>query len=138
MAYGNQLPSHRPVATGNFTDGPLQPNEAYLFPGGDAAGTKADTGKLRWDLLPFDALEAVVSAYTVGSIKYDDWNWAKGIHYSRVIGALLRHLVAWWWKRECHAPDDGQHHLAAVVWNALTLLHYDLNHPKYKEFDDRR
>jgi hypothetical protein len=98
-------------------------------------GRKDDAGKLRFDLLPADALEEVARVYTIGAHKYDDRNWEKGIKYGRVFGALLRHVYSWW-KGERYAKDDGQHHLASVVWCALALLHYDLN-VRYESFDDR-
>jgi len=102
-------------------------------------GTKYDEGKLRWDLIPFDALEETVKVYTSGAQKYDDWNWAKGIKFHRVFRALMSHLMKWWWhKRDINEEDFGCHHLAHVAWNALALLHYALNYERYKEYDDRR
>ena len=37
-----------------------------------------NAGKLRYDLLPADALERLVGVYTIGAEKYDDRNWEKG------------------------------------------------------------
>lgn len=102
-----------------------------------APGKKDDQGKVRLDLLPLDALWAVGEVYTLGVKKYDDWNWANGLKYSRVIAALLRHLFKWV-MGETYDQQDGQHHLSSVVWCGLALLHYDLNDERYKEFDDRR
>lgn len=101
------------------------------------AGKKDDSGKVRLDLFPLDALWKVGEVYTLGSRKYDDWNWAKGLKYSRVLAALLRHLFKWT-MGETYDQQDGQHHLSSVVWCGLTLLHYDLNKERYKDFDDRR
>ena len=100
-------------------------------------GKKDDQDKVRLDLLPLDALWTVGEVYTLGVKKYDDWNWAKGLKYSRVIAALLRHLFKWV-MGETYDQQDGQHHLSSVVWCGLALLHYDLNDERYKEFDDRR
>jgi len=88
-------------------------------------GVKFDNDKLRWDLLPRDALEELVKVYTLGAKKYGDNNYLNGMDWSRIIGALERHLTAFI-KGETHDKEDGQHHLASVVWNALTLLTYDL------------
>lgn len=99
-----------------------------------AEGTKYDGQKLRWDLLPYDALEEVARVYSMGAAKYGDYNWAKGIAYSRIYAALMRHLVAWW-RGEAADPDNGQPHLASVVWNALTLLAYTKRN--MQAFDDR-
>ena len=102
-------------------------------------GTKFDSDKLRWDLLPYGALEETVKVYTGGAKRYDDWNWAKGIKYSRIFAALCRHLMAFWWKKKrINEEDFGLHHLAHVVWCALSLLHYELDYEQYKDFDDRR
>ena len=101
------------------------------------AGRKDDNGKMRLDLFPLDALWETGRVYTIGASKYDDWNWAKGIKYSRVVAALLRHLFKWA-MGETHDAQDGQHHLSSVVWCGLALLHYDLNRERFKEFDDRR
>lgn len=100
-------------------------------------GRKDDSGKCRFDLLPLDALWEVGKVYTLGAKKYDPWNWAKGIAYSRIIAALLRHLFKWV-MGETFDPEDGQHHLSSVVWGGLALLHFDLNQDRFKEFDDRR
>ena len=101
------------------------------------AGKKDDSGKLRFDLIPEDALWEVARVYTIGASKYDPWNWQGGIAYSRVVAALRRHLSKWL-MGETLDQQDGQHHLSSVAWAALTLLHYDLNKERYTQFDDRR
>lgn len=99
-------------------------------------GVKHDSNKNRLDLIPIDALWEVGQVYSMGAKKYDDWNWAGGINYSRVASAMMRHLFKWLWG-ETYDSEDGQHHLSSVVWGGLTLLHYDLNKEKYEKFDDR-
>ena len=59
-------------------------------------GRKDDNGKLRFDLLPPDALHELVRVYTQGAVKYDPRNWERGITFGRVFAALMRHLWAWW------------------------------------------
>jgi len=99
-------------------------------------GRKNDIGKCRLDLIPPDALWEVGKVYTMGATKYDDRNWEKGIQYGRVFAAMLRH--AWkWFSGETYDTEDGQHHLASVIWCGLALLHYDLNKEKYKQYDNR-
>lgn len=88
-------------------------------------GRKDDGGKLRYDLIPSEALDALAFVYTVGAKKYDDNNWAKGMKWGRVFGAMMRH--GWKWVRgESIDPEDGQHHLASVAWCAFTLFMYEL------------
>jgi hypothetical protein len=101
-----------------------------------AEGTKYDNGKERFDLLPAAALFEVAKVYTMGANKYEDRNWEKGIKYGRVKAALDRHLLKWW-RGQRYDQEDGQHHLASVVWCALALLHYDLQERKYKMYDNR-
>ena len=99
-------------------------------------GTKYDGDKLRYDLLSTAAIRELVSILTFGSKKYGDRNWENGINYSRVMGALKRHLDAWW-DNEDLDPESGKNHLYHVLCNAMFLAHY-VSYPElYKEFDDR-
>lgn len=96
-------------------------------------GQKFDGGKVRFDLLPPGPLFEVAKVYTIGANKYAARNWEKGLSWGRVFAAMMRH--AWnWWRGERHDPEDGQHHLASVVWCALALMEYETTHP---ELDDR-
>ncbi|MGQ9570674.1 MAG: dATP/dGTP diphosphohydrolase domain-containing protein [Thermodesulfovibrionales bacterium] len=90
--------------------------------------------KLRWDLLPFDALEELVKVYTFGSKKYGDRNWEKGIVYSKIVGALLRHLTARLKGIIVNKEDGNVLHSAQIVWNAIALLTYDIR--GMNRFDD--
>jgi len=86
---------------------------------------KFDRGKLRFDLLPPDALKAVVAIFTYGANKYADRNWEKGTNYGRLFGAAQRHL--WnWWDGEENDPESGLHHLAHAITDILFLLSYEL------------
>jgi hypothetical protein len=98
-------------------------------------GTKFDDGKLRWDLLPFDALEEIVKVYTYGSKKYGDYNYLGGIKYSRIIGAMFRHFKAWW-SGENIDEESGLPHLSHMAWNVITLLVFSIRNRK--ELDDRK
>lgn len=77
------------------------------------------TGKPRYDLIPSKALERVAGLYARGAEKYDEWNWAKGIPVSRNLASLDRHL------NQYIQGDRDEDHLAAVVWNALAIIHYE-------------
>lgn len=96
-------------------------------------GTKYDIGKSRYDLIDPYALEQVIKIYTFGCNKYEDHNWRKGMKWSRVFGALMRHCWAFWRGEEID-PESKLPHMAHAAWNCLTLINYS----KYrKEFDDR-
>lgn len=101
-----------------------------------AEAVKYDQGKERFDLIPHGPLFEVARVYTMGAAKYGDYNWANGFAYSRIFAAMMRH--AWkFWRGEQRDQEDGQPHLASVIWCAMTLMHFDMNE-KYKEFDDRK
>lgn len=91
-------------------------------------GRKDDQGKLRYDLVPADALQQLVEVYTMGAAKYGDRNWENGIDYSRIYAAMMRHLQAWW-QGEDYDEEDGQHHLASVAWGAFALIHFQMAGP---------
>lgn len=88
-------------------------------------GRKDDTGKLRYDLIPPEALEELARVYTIGAKKYSDRNWEKGMSWGRVFAAMMRHSWAWL-RGETNDPVDGQHHLSSVAWCAFTLLTYEI------------
>ena len=96
-------------------------------------GAKFDLGKNRYDLIPGDALDALVAVYTYGTKKYDDNNWRKGIKWGRIFGALMRHAWAFW-RGEEFDKESGLPHMAHAAWQCMTLLNYCKTHP---ELDDR-
>ena len=76
----------------------------------NAAGIKKDDGKLRYDLYPPEAMEGTVKILTIGANKYSDRNWEKGMQWSRVFGALMRHLWKWF-SGEDNDLETGESHL---------------------------
>lgn len=102
--------------------------------------TKYDSGKIEWNLLPWDAVEEIIKVLQFGAGKYDPWNWAEngGFKFSRLFNSSMRHFIAWFWKREDKDPESGIHHLAHLGCNVLFLLHYALNGNKFKDNDNRR
>jgi len=85
---------------------------------------KDDTGKLRYDLIPWYPMQELARVYTIGANKYGDYNWRKGMKWGRIVGALFRHFWAWI-RGEVYDLADGQHHLASVLWCAVTLMEYE-------------
>lgn len=83
------------------------------------SGRKDDAGKTRMELLPPELLEGVARVLTFGAAKYADRNWEKGIAWSRVYGALLRHMNAWW-GGEAVDRETGMSHL----WHAGCCLSF--------------
>lgn len=98
-------------------------------------GTKADDGKLPYHLVSPDALEGMVRVLDFGAKKYAERNWEKGISYSRVFGAAMRHLWAWWRGADLD-PETRLNHLHHAACCIHFLAHYTA-HPHYTKFDDR-
>ena len=96
-------------------------------------GVKYDSEKIRLDLAPPIGTFLEGDVYTIGGKKYDVHNWRKGIAWSRIIGAMKRHIT-WFEAGESFDPEDAQHHLASVKWCANTLMEFEITH---KELDDR-
>lgn len=75
-----------------------------------APAVKFDSGKPQLDLLPFRALQGVGEVLTYGAQKYAAHNWRKGLAWSRLSAAALRHLFAFV-RGEDNDPESGLPHL---------------------------
>jgi hypothetical protein len=80
-------------------------------------GIKHDQDKNRLELIHPFFTEAVGQIMTMGAVKYGDWNWYKGMNWSRVYGALQRHMTAWF-AGESVDPESGKSHL----WHAACCI----------------
>ena len=103
----------------------------------NSPGFKTDRGKLRMDLLPHLAITKVAEVMTVSVQpigKYPERNWEKGMEWSRLYRAALRHLFAWWMGQD-NDPDDGLSHLAHAACCILFLV--ELSSTKPEDYDDR-
>lgn len=100
-------------------------------------GTKYDQDKTPYDLLDVYFLEGIAEVLKFGANKYEEHNWRKGIKYSRVFSALMRHL--WnFWRGERVDPETGLHHLYHAGCCLMFLCSYESSPTrKYREFDDR-
>lgn len=87
-------------------------------------GKKFDGGKVRMDLLPWDALWEVARVLTFGAEKYDAHNWRGGMKWSRLVGAAIRHLTAWA-MGQGKDPETGLSHLSHAACCVLFLLAYE-------------
>lgn len=100
----------------------------------DPGGLKFDAGKLPLELLPTDALEGVTRVLQFGAQKYARRNWEKGINYSRLVGAVLRHTFAWL-RGEDKDPETGLSHMAHAACECLFILAFELR--GRTDLDDR-
>ena len=77
-------------------------------------GHKDDDGKTNWFAMPMDALNEMAEVMTFGAKKYEMFNYRKGMKYSRLWSAALRHLFKWW-RGEQADPETGKSHLAHAM-----------------------
>jgi hypothetical protein len=98
-------------------------------------GLKYDQGKPDYSLLPPQPLEDLVRIYDYGVAKYARNNYLKGIKYSRIFAAIMRHLWSWWRGTEID-KESGLRHLAHAAWGCFTLLEFT-HRGTFTPFDDR-
>lgn len=125
-ALGEQfmLDATQPQTLGDYVAG------KYNLPG---SGYKLDTGKPRYDLIPFDLLDGEQKVWEFGARKYTAFNWRKGMPLSQPYNALLRHLFAYM-GGEDNDPESGLSHLD----HAACCLRMMQNTAKYyPQHDDR-
>lgn len=87
-------------------------------------GTKADDGKLPYDLIAPELLESLAKVLQFGAKKYAPRNWEKGMSWGRVFAALMRHMWAWW-RKEDKDPETGFSHLEHAACCIMFLLAYE-------------
>lgn len=101
------------------------------FGEGNGAVREADPDKPAVEGISPYAIERLGVLLTRGGQKYGDFrNWEKGMPYTRCVGAIVRHAFAYLRR------DNSEDHLAAVMWNAMVLLHYS-SLSQYDDYDDR-
>lgn len=99
-------------------------------------GTKYDDEKERYDLISTEFLDGLAAVLTFGVTKYEEWNWAKGIKYSRIFSAMMRHLWAWL-RGETNDEETGLNHLFHAACCLMFLCHYETYKEQYSKYDDR-
>lgn len=77
---------------------------------------ESNEGRGRFDLLPYEAMEALAKWYEEGAKKYDDRNWEKGISVKDCINRMIRHAL------KAGSGWTDEDHLAAVMWNAAAAI----------------
>ena len=97
---------------------------------------KADSGKLRYDLIPPRAEELLAAVLTHGAERYGEDSWRLVTEArARYTAALMRHLAAWR-KGELTDPDSGLPHMAHLLTNAVFLLELDATNNAVIELDE--
>lgn len=93
-------------------------------------GVKDDADKAPLDLLPWDAILGAAKVFGFGRRKYSAWNWC-GLSKSRLFGAAVRHLIAYWIGEDLD-PETKLPHLDHALC-CVMMLRSTLSHGK----DDR-
>ncbi len=88
-------------------------------------GVKADLGKPSMGLLPWPALIEVAKVLDKGAEKYSRHNWLKGMAWSRLSDAALRHLTAWIYGDDKDS-ETGLSHLSHCACCILFLGTYEV------------
>jgi hypothetical protein len=96
---------------------------------------KNDSAKPRTDLLPSKPLLAVSEVLRFGAQKYAEHNWRKGMDWSRLHGAALRHLLAFA-DGEDLDPESGLPHIDHALCCLLFLSEF-VHDERYAAGDDR-
>lgn len=74
-----------------------------------------------WGGIAYEGLERLAQLYEVGAVGkgYGKHNWKKGMPKSVFLNSLLRHAF------KVGANWDDEDHLAAVIFNAFCLMHFE-------------
>lgn len=83
-------------------------------------GKKFDQGKVRFDLIPPDAMYYLAEVFTRGAEKYGDRNWERGMTWGRLFSATMRHAWEWWRGRE-NDQETGVSHLYHAAASLIML-----------------
>ncbi len=86
-------------------------------------GTKFDSDKLDWTLMPWKELEETLEVLEFGAKKYSRDNW-KHVEPARYERAAMRHLISYVTGEKLD-PESGKSHLAHLMCNVLFLMWND-------------
>jgi|TARA_R110000803_G_scaffold48712_1_gene101250 hypothetical protein len=92
--------------------------------GKDGEAHKDDQGKLPYELIAPEFLEATCEILQFGANKYGERNWELGMKWSRPFSALMRHMWAWW-RGEDSDPETGNSHLHHAACCLMFLIAYE-------------
>lgn len=92
-----------------------------------------NSGKRKWSLVDFKALEPMVEVLEFGAEKYSADNWKNGLPYKEICESLLRHTVEFLEGGNLD-PESGKPEVGHILANAMFLSHMFLFR---KDMDDR-
>lgn len=98
----------------------------------EVAGVKYDQDKPDMSLISPIALFAVVRVMTFGKKKYTADNWRRGIVFSRLIAAALRHIFLFLSGQRLD-PETGESHLAHAICCLMMILEFEETQPELND-----
>lgn len=105
-------------------------NEVIRYEGGGVR--EAATHKGTYRTMPMIALTRLSHRYQYGELKYGaSDNYKAGLPISNCWDSAMRHLVAY------ASGDNSEDHLAAVAWNVFAMMHNEIYHPEFQDFQTR-
>jgi hypothetical protein len=102
--------------------------ERNTYSSGAVRDNHANKG--RFDLMSVQGMLRLARWYELGSKKYSDRNWEKGMNISRYCDAAFRHLIKYM------AGCDDEDHLSAVAWNVFAIMHHEENKPDMQDLPE--
>lgn len=96
-------------------------------------GINKDEGKARLDLVPPSAIKSIARVLGKGLDKYPARNWELGMNWSKQIGSLERHLMAFL-SGEDYDPESGCLHIEHILTRAAMINEF---YRTYPQGDDR-
>lgn len=110
-------PEDRPIANmDRILNGGMIHGQGEKEQTAEGAVRESNQGRGRFDLLPYEALEAWAKWSELGAEKYGERNWEDGLSVKDLIGRMFRHAA----KASNGWTDED--HLAAVIWNAAAAI----------------
>jgi len=88
---------------------------------GPERAIKETSGKLRFDLIPPEAMVEIAKVYTDGAEKYSARNWEKGLSMDECIGALERHFSRFKLGQDVN-PNTGSHEAAHMAFWCMAII----------------
>ena len=85
--------------------------------GAQKEDSKQIEGKGAYDLLPTIPIRRVAEIYRKGALKYQNWNWVRGIPLSRFLDSAKRHLD------QFAEGQEDEDHLHQAIWHLMGLSH---------------
>lgn len=90
------------------------------------------TGKGRYDLIPWDAIHELAIHCEQGAFKYGERNCEKGIPIHSLIDSAFRHL-------SCYMRGmKDEPHLRAALWNIAFAIWMEKNKPEMQDIPMRK